>query len=196
MLCSTAGALTPQQYTEQLIMEIHDRNSLDPAIDALDWEGALASLDPKLREQSKIETAEDLRKQEIQRYRGMGDQVVEGLTKALKEAPADKRALLKLMQETTSDNIMEQQAAAKKAFDETDYTVGKTTEEEDEAKVELIKKRGEKTSSATLELVKVGSDWKIKSAAPFSPSGSVGASSNSLLGPPIIMPGKGVVRAR
>lgn len=196
LLIAPAAAQSPQEITERLIAEVAKAEKLTPAFDYVDWEGAYAAMEPSQREYLGIRSATEFRSYQIGHYDGQDSKVAGGLDAAISKAPPGELARLRQMQEHLSKSVEDQRAAAEKAFTETSYAIGEVTEEGDTAKVALVKERGEVVINDVVEFIRVGSKWKLKSAAPFNPlSGApVKEQRRSLLGPPLAAPGEGLVR--
>ncbi len=188
-------AQTPTELTHELIAKLQKSQSLDPVIEEVDWSGAYDSMDPEQRKEMGLKSAEELKASQIENYRGMGTKVKGSVERALKNVPPEKVAVLEAMQERLNASLAEQEEKAKSDFSETSYAVGDAKVGETDAQVEIVKTKGETVTKSTVEYIKVNGKWKLKSAAPLSPSatGAKGEPGN-LLGPSISSPDAVVLR--
>ena len=187
---------SPVQITEELIVEIGRAQSLDPVIDKIDWQGAFATMDAARKEQMGIKSAEDLKKKEVEAYKEVGGQAKTSVVLALKKADAAHASVLNTMNERLAASLEKQKAEAKDAFSATSYSVGKSDIGKDTAHIELIKQRDGRSTSQTLEYVKVDGNWKLSSGAPFNPKASSRGPGEigRLLGTSIASPNEALLR--
>ena len=190
-----ASAETPSEITQRLIKQLESKQELAPAFDYVDWEGAFKQVDPALKARMGLRSANDYRNQEVERYNGQ-DKISQGLDSAISTADPEHKKRLTEMKEHLSKSLDNQKAETEKAFAETEYTIGDETIDGDTAEVKLIKKRNQSVNTDTLEFVKSGGNWKLKSAAPLNPTSPVGGKDmqRGILGPPVAMPTEGIVR--
>ncbi|MFN8391227.1 MAG: hypothetical protein U0136_13125 [Bdellovibrionota bacterium] len=193
-LSSAVGQQSPVEMTQRLISQIQSQRGLDAVIDDLDWDSAFAHMDPEMRKQMSINSPDDLKRQQLESYRGMPDKVAASLHSAAANATGSQAAILQTMNERLSKSVEEQNAKAASDFGETEYSIGKSSVHDNTAEVEVIQKRGETVSTGTLEFVRSGRTWKLKSAAPLSPTGGPAPLPNQLLGPPVSSPNEAVLR--
>ena len=192
-----AYAESPKEIALQMIASMQKHLNLDPVIEKVDWQGAYKNMDPAQRQQMGFNSPDDLKKYQIENYKGLGDKVREGVQNGRKTAKGKEAVVLQRMNERLDDTLNKQQEQSRKDFLQTKYAIGKENVGADTAEVEIIKTRGESSVTQTLEFVKVEGNWKIKSAAPLSPSatGKPGESApDGLLGPSVASPDSVVVR--
>lgn len=193
--CTAASAQTPVEITEEIIRETKKNKSIDAALDHIDWEGALHSLEPAERKQMKFSTAEKYREYQLDVYRGNSAKVAEGLDRALSTAADPKqRAILEATKEQLDNELSQQRTHAEQAFSKTTYTIGSSTTGTDTAEVELIKHYNGRQTRETLRFKRVEGAWKLQSAAAFNPRAGDSTASTELLGPPASSPDSTIVR--
>ena len=192
---SIAFADEPAKIAQALIDQMGQKQSLEPAAETIDWQGAYEAMDPAVKAQMGIKSPEDLKAQQLNGYKNIGGEVKTSVDRALKNADPQKAKILEVMQQRLQKSLDEQSAKAKQDFAETTYVVGKERINNDTAEVEVLKGRGESQSTVTLQFVKRNGTWKLKSAAPLSPNGNGGDEAvTGLLGPSVASPNEAIVR--
>lgn len=196
VLPSFARAESPIDIANRLIVELQKKQSLDPVIEQVDWQGAYEKMDPEQKKQMGIKSPEDLKALQVENYRGIGGKMKGSLEKAFNSAPPDQAALLKVMNDRLDSSLAEQKKKSEENFRQTSYSLGEAHVGENDAQIEVVKTVGERVTTSTLEFVKVKGDWKLKSAAPLSPDATTSDTGGpgNLLGPSIASPNTALIR--
>lgn len=193
LVVQSASADESKEALQRILEAIKAARSLDPAIEAIDWQGAFDALAPDVRTQARVTNAKELKARELERFHGMSDQLIESLKKNLASATGERKDVIKKMLDNATSGISEQSANATRIFSETEYSIGEVREAPPLSQIHITRTRGGQSSEATVEMVLVRDRWLLKSALALNPIPGAGGVS-SLIGAPIVTPGRGVVR--
>ena len=194
---SIAFAQSPVEITQEIIKQLKETQTMDAAIEHIDWEGAYEQLPEEQKKVMKLKSAEDVKESELRNFQSDGPDALDALNKALAAATGDERKRLESMKDRLTESLARQEADNRTAFIRIGYKIGKSSIDGDKATVELIKTlEGGKKEFDNLEFRKINGSWKLKSAAAFNPAPGWGGKtgSSSVLGPPIADPSEGVAR--
>ena len=187
---SASADVGSAEFVKGLTDAIKAQRSINPAVEAMDWEVAFNRVSAADRHALQLSSPQQLRQHELELYSGMGDKMLAGLAESLKRAKDEQRKLLEKMKSTAEANIQKQLAAAEDAFDRVKYTVGDSEDRDGSVVVSLSIELDGAERQEKVVMHQDSGGWKLDSVAPLNPLGTHGGA----LGTPIVMPGTGFVR--